>query len=199
MGEPLPAALPKPVGSPARESVQRRLKRINLRILGLALLTIGLIVVSSVFVSLTYSMLEAHQVRAKGLAEFVAPALLFDDRAASLKNLDSLRDSPAVESATIASPLGEVIAQYRRAGAAALAPADAKNQPVHFTSRALLLAAPVLFDGTKLGVLHLRVGLHPVYRQTAVLALTIMLASALAMTVVYFMLQRLQGALVERI
>ena len=181
-----------------RETVQQRLTQINFRILGIAQCTIAVIVIFAVFFSLCYSALRGHQLRAQALAEYLAPALVFDDKPAIVTSLATLKNSPDVEAAVVVNAAGLALASYRLPGQQAL-PASAIGDTggARFDVQNIYLTTPVNFENQHLGTLKVRVQLAPVYRQTALLALAILLASAIALALVFWLLQRFQRSLVQ--
>ncbi len=180
----------------AGESVQSRLRRINSRILIGTFVGIGMVMIISVFASLSYAMASVYKERASGLAEYLAPAVLFDDAAAIEKALESLKGSPAVKAACVVTPSEQRVGDFVSSGASALTTAECSALESRYSFTNFLLYQPVRFEDKDIGRIYLRVQLSSVYQQTGGLALIFAIATAAAIFVAYFKLERLQGALV---
>jgi signal transduction histidine kinase/CheY-like chemotaxis protein/HPt (histidine-containing phosphotransfer) domain-containing protein len=176
--------------------VQTRLRRITTRILFGTFVGIGLMMIISVFASLSYAMATVYQARAAGLAESLAPALLFDDAPAIEKALESLRGSPAIKAACVMTPAEVRMGNFVSSGSTALSAAECSTLANRYSFTSFLLFQPVSFEEKVIGRIYLRVHLGSVYQQTGGLALIFVIATAVSLFVAYFRLERLQSTLI---
>jgi signal transduction histidine kinase len=97
------------------------------------------------------------------LAASVTAALAFDDRAAALEYLGSLRANPEIESGAIYGATGQLAAAYHRSGAS---PPPAKAPPAQSRNdgRDIQVTAPVLLHEQPIGSVYLKAAAEPFFR-----------------------------------
>jgi diguanylate cyclase (GGDEF)-like protein len=173
-----------------RQSVSQRLRNINLKILVLALGLSLIVVMTTVVVSLQLSVTEAYEIKSRGLASYVAPALVFDDRPAAQAYLDALGESPGVISATVTRGDGEVFARYERP---LTNPGD--KEPAWLP--VIEVQDAVAYRGSELGTISMQVSLLPVYRDALAITAVILLASVLVLLLVALNLGKLNASIVN--
>ena len=104
------------------------------------------------------------QVQADILAASVTAALAFDDRAAADQYLGALRANPEVEAAALYGPTGTLLSSYRR-GASQTLPVHAPAHAPPAAAGRLVVTAPVVQSGVRLGSVYVRVRAEPTVRR----------------------------------
>ena len=94
-------------------------------------------------------------VQAQILADTVTAAVAFDDRSAAQEYVDALRASPEVEAAGVYDDQGALIAAYGREGARPPGSITGPPRPMMLSSQ-VVVVAPVIQDGRRLGLVYLR-------------------------------------------
>ena len=166
------------MGSPARgglESVSRRQLSIHVRVLFLACMCTLLAVTVAVTSYLYRSLLQSNQQEAQSLAEYLSPALEFDDQPAVADYLASLSNSPDVLHARVLRlDGGPSYAEYSAGG-----PGAATNfYSELFGLAPLTVRADINYRDQRRGQLELSVSLDTVIRTTAVICGFVALTSA---------------------
>ncbi len=123
------------------------------------------------------------------LAHNLSASIVFENESEATKTLNALATVPSVEAAFVTGVSGEVFALYRRGGQAsdAVSPNPDlwdlnSSEPVSKIVDGLLLySKPVILDGERVGVLHVRASLDEIYGriQFQLLALAVILLIAI--------------------
>ena len=152
----------------AREpSPGRGLRRISMAVAMIAavLLVAGGLAVADYNESLFRAQAAREaQVQADILAASVTAALAFDDEAAANQYLGALRANPEVEAAGLYGPAGARLSIYRRDASQTL-PARAPAQAPPSAAGQLVVTAPVVQSGVRLGSVYVRVQAEPASRR----------------------------------
>jgi signal transduction histidine kinase/CheY-like chemotaxis protein len=85
-----------------------------------------------------------------------AAALNFDDPRLARENLALLRSRPSVRAAAIYNASGQLFASYAAPGEAATFPPRPADGPPRMHGRSVLLSAPIIDNGERLGTVYLR-------------------------------------------
>jgi signal transduction histidine kinase len=104
------------------------------------------------------------QVQANILAASLTAALAFDDAAAARQYLDALSANPEAEAAGLYSITGGLFAGYQRDASQTL-PAQAPARTPLVADGQIVVAAPVVQAGVRLGSVYLRVRAEPLSRR----------------------------------
>jgi len=143
-----------------RETLGRRLRRVNRYALlaAMGFLAIGCIAAS--FALGLGNIVDASRVQARILSENLSAAILFQDEAGATDVLRSVRFAPGIESATLLANDGVVFSQWRRDDASAPA-TDRLGASLLFRATHVEVSQPVLASaGSRVvGRLHLTVDL----------------------------------------
>ena len=177
-------------------SLGDRLRCIGQRTLMVALGFVALVMIASSLTVGLYGLVESNQVKARVLAENSAAVLMFKDQTAAREMLRALGNSPDVLSAALYTPDGQVFAGHQQQGHA-YHPVPA-NLAAGYAATAIglqdiRLIEPVQANGDTLGSLSMVVDLQPLYRQTVLLVLAILIAALVAVLVARFLLARLNA------
>ena len=183
------------MGSPARgglESVSRRQLSIHVRVLFLACMCTLLAVTVAVTSYLYRSLLQSNQQEAQSLAEYLSPALEFDDQPAVADYLASLSNSPDVLHARVLRlDGGPSYAEYSAGG-----PGAATNfYSELFGLAPLTVRADINYRDQRRGQLELSVSLDTLIRTTAVICGFVALTSASFMALLILTSRRLNRAI----
>ena len=172
-------------------SIRDKLRRIGLVTTGSAFaLLILLLTVFELFIARD-ELLTTRGIAAEMLARNATAALAFDDPKAAGELLASLEADDKVRRAWLVDARGRQLAEYGGPGADALAPATLVDGH-RFSATMLALARPVMFEGRRLGTLHLQVNLSSIYAEVAGFAAAAVLCAGLALLASFALLSRLQ-------
>lgn len=172
---------------PAR-SVSWLLLRINIKALASALGLTSVLVVAGVYTSLRYTVLESHRLHAAGLAEHLAPALMFDDPPAATTFLRSLQLSKNVVWAEVSSlSRGNQFARWSTLLNTAAPTGPRWNR--------ILIREPVRYGGQELGSLTILVSTDAVVFDTARISALLIIAMLVVFALVSLGLGRLNSAI----
>ncbi len=190
------ATRPTPESRPSRhsESVSARLFKINLKILAMAFVATVIVVTATVSASLRNSIIEAHQLKAETLAQYLSPALVFDDRKAVRGFLDSLSESTSVLSATVTSSSATgPYETYQQLGRARL-----KDRPwFNMSPQPFRINRPISYRGQRLGHLDMLVSMNAVVKESLAITGTVSISLILVITLVLMGLGRLNRSISE--
>ncbi len=176
-----------------RTALGRLLRRINGLALAAALGMVALVVVVSSFSLGLWALADASRVQARVLSENAAAALAFGDAEAARELLQSLRNAPDIDTATLLGHRGEPFAAYQRDSSTAPPPPDASATELLVRTTSLVVAHPVHASPGLTGRLVLQVSLASLYRQTAWLVAATALAALLGLLASHWLLQRLNN------
>jgi signal transduction histidine kinase/ActR/RegA family two-component response regulator len=128
------------------------------------------------------------QVQADILAASVTAALAFDDENAAQEYLDALRANPEVEAAGLYNGGGALLAGYRRAPGQIL-PARSVHPASAYADGHIVVVAPVVQGGARLGSVYLRTAAEPLagraLRYTAIGLLGVMASLVVAVLSIF--------------
>ncbi|MBK7665255.1 MAG: response regulator [Sterolibacteriaceae bacterium] len=172
-------------------SIRDKLRRIGLVTTGSAFALLILLLTIFEFFSARDELLTTRGIAAEMLARNGTAALAFDDPKAAGELLASLEADAQVRRASLVDARGRQLAEYRGPGADALAPATLVDGH-RFSATMLALARPVMFEGRRLGTLHLQVDLSSIYAEVAGFAAAAALCAGLALLASFALLSRLQ-------
>lgn len=172
-----------------------RLQRINRRALLAALGLVSVIIIIASFALGLLNLVDNSRVQARMIAENAAAALMFQDAKSAQELLQSLRNSPQVMFASLASLDGRTLAGYQREGTTEAALPDPKPKTMSISLGRIVLIQPVVYQGQVPGQLVLVESLNGLYLQTAWQMLATFLGAVLALRVSSLVLQRLIRAL----
>jgi signal transduction histidine kinase/CheY-like chemotaxis protein/HPt (histidine-containing phosphotransfer) domain-containing protein len=168
-----------------------RLRSVHQRTLTVVLGVVALIVLISGLTASLITLLDTNRATAKVLADNASASLAFEDPAAADRLLESLRHSPAIQSATIYREDGAPFAQFGGSGSPLPARVEALEEQSSFGWRAVQLTHPIIIDDQVLGTIRLQVGLGSMYAALATLLLVTLLAVGAALAVTRLLLERL--------
>jgi diguanylate cyclase len=181
---------------------------IRTRLLATSFLSTAMVVVLLLGVILTGSyvlgrsgLLDALRVQSDMIASQSTAAMMFNDYAAARENLDSLRASPVVRSATLYDASGKRFASYGRNGQPAEEnlSREGGGDDYRFSSMHLDVFRAVVQGQQRLGTLHLRADLKPLYLRLLGYALAILVLGLLALGFGFLVTDRLQRSISEPI
>ena len=180
-----------------RVALGTRLRGITRIALGTAVGIVAVIIIISSFTLGLFALADSSRVQAKVLAENAAASLMFQDAKSANELLQSLRNSPNVEIATLYTADGHLFAGYQRE--AQVSPATLRGAPedLLIRPRYLMLSQAVLFQREVPGSLVLKVDLDGLYRQTAWQILMTLVAVLLALAVSHSLLRRLNASVLQ--
>ena len=184
-------------GSAPVYPLAERLRWINQTILGVALMIVTLVVIVSGFSASLITLVDANRVTARVLAENAGTSLALRDTVAARELLQSLRHSPAVQSAGIYGHDGQSFASYRSGGPHLPETIESLQEGMSFGLHAVQLTQPIVLDDQALGALHLKVGLQPTYASLVALLVVTLLAVGLAMIATRLLLNRLSSSVLH--
>jgi signal transduction histidine kinase/CheY-like chemotaxis protein/HPt (histidine-containing phosphotransfer) domain-containing protein len=181
-----------------RATLGERLRRINHVTLGVAVLIIAAIITASSFVIGLFNLAENSRVQARMLAEGAAASLMFEDTRFARDLLAPLRNLPHVDEAVLYDAALNEFARFQRDGYETHTPALVLgNERRHIGLTQLELAQPVSTDGKARGVVHLSVGLWPLYRQTLWQLLATLVAALVGLVAGSALLRRLNASVLD--
>tara|TARA_R110000787_G_scaffold170629_2_gene283272 strand:+ start:1187 stop:3160 length:1974 start_codon:yes stop_codon:yes gene_type:complete len=150
------------------------------------------IVVATVSSSLRSSLIEAHRLKARSLADYLSPALVFNDREAIASYLDSLSDSAGVQSAKVHRTGDDTQTMtYRQADADRLI----DEQWLLLQPKPISISQSISYRGQTLGRLDMLVSTSQVVRETAAITSTVCISLVLIMSLVSLGLGRLNSSI----
>ena len=174
-----------------------RLRRINRIALGSAVGIVALFVVVSSFALGLIALVGAHRVQARVLAENASAALAFDDKKAARELLQSLRNSPDVQTATLYGNDGRAFAGYAGFGHVTPGMPPPVSDDLIIRADSVMLSQSVAVQPGINGRLVLVVSLASLYRHTAWLMIATFAAAMLALAASGRLLRRLNAALLQ--
>jgi two-component system, sensor histidine kinase and response regulator len=175
-------------------TLSARLRHINRISLGAASSIIALVMIVATAAHELIDIEEKSRTQAQQLADNVSPAVLFQDAKAASEMLNSLRFTPAVESASLYTNDGKLMGQYLRNNGSPHPSAGSRYAPDAVLLRAtyVALAQPVLSpDGSGIGYIDMAVSLYPTYQIIGALILILLASVLLAMAVNAVLLRRI--------
>ena len=182
----------------APATLAARLRHINRATLGVAIAIIMLAVIASSFTLGLLGLADTSRLQAKMLAESASAALVFQDSKAAQELMQTLRNLPQVDSATLYLLGGQVFARYEREGHAAHAPALTSVAEDHWISPGHIeVTQPVVFEHEARGSVHLYVDPKALYLQTAWQSLAMFMATLLAILSSRVVLKRLNASVLS--
>ncbi len=133
--------------------------RRKLLVTGLTTTACALIVSSAIFLVSTYvfirrSVHENLRAQAAIVADNTTAAVAFADRSAATETVGALRATPDVDLACVFDQRGQLFAQYARAGAAVVCPANPPADQDTVQSLAVLIVRPIAVGGRRVGTLY---------------------------------------------
>jgi two-component system, sensor histidine kinase len=174
------------------------LARIHRKALAAAIGVGALVILASSCGLGLWSLVQSSRVQARVLADNLSAALAFTDTRAAGELLQSLRNSPDIQVATVYDRQGRLFADYRRDGEAPPAQAEGVGHgDWRLTPTHLLLRQPIDDNADTVGQMALTVSLSGLYRQTAWLAAATVLAAWLALLASRALLNRLSQAVLR--
>jgi hypothetical protein len=106
---------------PAMQSLGQQLQRIHRATVGAAVGIVALLVITSSLALGLHTLVDTSRLQARVLADIVGAALAFDDARLARETLQTLRNLPQVQAATVHRADGRVFANY-------LATAEARHR-----------------------------------------------------------------------
>ena len=187
-----------------RQQLSAELRRINGLTLGLALVIITLIVVASSFALGLFALVDSSRLQAKVLAESAAAALMFQDAKSAHELLQTMRNLPQIDYATLYTQQRHVFASYQRDGrtplpavAVAPAPPPAPTAGESISFAGIEVSQPVLFDAQARGTVDLSVSLTALYQTTLLQLFAALGAALLAFSASRVLLNRLNASVLH--
>lgn len=180
-----------------RETLGRRLRRLNRSALLAAMGLLALSCVAAGFWLGVANIVDSSTVQARILSENLSAAVMFDDEAGAAEVLRSMRFAAGVESATLLGNDGAIFSSWRRDGFTVSGGPGRRSLP--FRATHVEVTQPVQ-SGADPGVvarLHLIIDLAPLYRRTGVLALVTVLTLLLSLAVSELWLSRLNRSILR--
>jgi signal transduction histidine kinase/uncharacterized membrane protein affecting hemolysin expression len=168
---------------------------------GAALLIAGLML--SAFEILRYrrAMVEELTTLSRIVGGNSAAALVFDDRSGAREVLSALSSDPAILSACLYRPDGQLFASYQREGKESTCPARPDELGARFREKGLVLVQPVQFEQHPIGTLqmvtHLRQLKAWIARYMMMLALVVAVAALVALLVSSRLERLISGPILE--
>ena len=172
-------------------TIRQHLVRNNLRLICFVIGIGLLVVVTVVYSSLRSSLVDTYMSEVRGFAEFVAPAVMFDDAESARDSLQALSERPETMDAKVVLPDG--------AQNFASAQSTSKSLPGFMPAalQSAQLSAPVSFRGQALGTVELRISLFGIFFRTMNIALAIFVAMGVVLVLAYLGLGRLNRHIVD--
>ena len=185
---------PSALGTP----LVAQLRRINRTTLGAVVAIIAVLIVTSSFTLGLFALVDTSRLQAKVLAESAAAALMFQDAKAAEELMQSLRNLPQVDDASLYTPQREMFAHFHREGR----PMHPDGLRISGESQAVSatyieVTQPVLFDGQARGTVRLDVALTTLYRQTLWQFLATVTATLVALLASHALLKRLNVSVLD--
>lgn len=182
-----------------KESIQRKLIRVNLIAFGVAFLLLTLALVVEVISEFKKHLVNNIVTQAIIIGKNSTAALSFNDPKAAEENLSSLRGIPTVEQAVMYSREGVVFAQYRRSGVQSDIPrlSGSLNGEYrhHFSGGRLHVFHPIFLADETIGTLYLRSDLKGLYSLVLKNGATVVVIASLSLVVAFLLLSKLQKRL----
>jgi len=162
-------------------------------IVALGALFISAAIIAGYALHRDYSELKSSMtIEAKLVSYMTVPALTFDDRQLASANLSALKRQANVRAAAIYDKQGKVFASYSKAGTAANALDLSTNAPLTVDWQYLTICTPLEHDGSTEGALCMRIE-HGLAAEFVDYALTVLIATAIAMLSAYLLMARISG------
>ncbi len=174
-----------------------RLQRLNGIALGTAVCIVMLFVVVSSFTLGWLSLIDAHRMQARVLAENAVAPLLFEDVKAADELLQSLRNSTDIQFAALYGKDGQRVSAYLREGATAPLVLVGTDAVLDVGVGHATLSEPVMSMQGAIGHLVFEVRLQSLYEQTLLQILVTAVASLLALVASRRLLLRLDGQVLQ--
>ena len=174
-----------------------QLRRINRITLAVALGIVAVIVIASSFAISLFSLVESSQVKARVLADNASASLLFRDSKSAHELLHSLRHSQDDHGTSIYDERGALFAQYVRDEHELPAALTSWTEQVSYGPDHVLVTQPIVHDEGTIGTIYMLVGLDSIYRQSALQALIVLAAAALAMLLARLLTRRLNASVLQ--
>jgi len=146
-------------------------------------------------------LLNDLRVQSDMIASQSTAALMFNDAVAAGETLAALRALPTVQSAVLIDAGGNHFASYRRNGQTATKGLDqqAAGDDHRFSAMHLDVVRSVVQGTQRLGTLHLRADLKPLYMNLLGYALAVLTLGLLALLFGFLVIDRLQRSISEPI
>ena len=182
--------------------------RARLMLIGMATSLSSLLVAAAAFVLVDRyrdrrGLVEDVSTIARLVADRSTAALTFDDPGLAAENLSALRIKPTVTAACIYAADGSVFAEYRSTRGAEYRFPEALDEPtLRFEDGNLALFEPVVLDGKRIGMVHVRASLRELAvlrREYLLLAAAIVAFGALVAFALSTRLQRLVSGPLARL
>ncbi|HEU4635604.1 MAG TPA: ATP-binding protein [Edaphobacter sp.] len=156
-------------------SIASKLTRMSVLVGATALLLAFVSFLALYIMSSRQELLRSLHTQAQILGANTSSALLFDDAASAESTLEALSNSPNIEAATLAKADGEVLATYRRPGAAPppkVRPWSEDASSHTWTRRQkVVLAHKIIFNGRMVGIIVIRGEMTAVWQHVALYSL----------------------------
>jgi len=180
----------------ARETLGRRMRRVNRSALlpAMGLLAFGCVAAS--FALALLNILDATRVQGRILGENLSAAVMFRDPAAAAEVLRSVRFASDIESATLRDVGGELFSDWHRRDAPP--ETDAPRSMRSRLTRVQITQPVLTSSGSRIvGRLTVTVDLNSLYRRTAMLALVALVTLLLALGLSQWRLWRLNASILR--
>jgi signal transduction histidine kinase len=191
--------------STRKQSITRKLTRMNLVVSGAALLFACIAFFTYDWITFRDRMITARSIEAQIIAANTASALVFNDPRSAQNTLGAMRASPRVVFAGIYTPDGKPFAGYWRDGKATLLPVPSvppDQLEVHwFQNGELALASPLIFQGKRIGIVYIRSDLRDMedrlFRYTEIVGVVLLMSLLAALVLSDMSQRRISSPIVE--
>ncbi|MFO0753863.1 MAG: ATP-binding protein [Thermodesulfovibrionales bacterium] len=184
-----------------KESIRKKLIRVNLIAFGVAFLLITAALMLEVAAAFKRHMVTTLETQAALIGKNSTAALSFNDAKAAEEILSSLGGVPSIEQAVMYSREGAVFARYLRSGAQSIMPAESivrgrdRGNRHAFAGGRLHVFYPIVLAGETIGTLYLRSDLEGLYSLVLKNGSTIVLIASFSLIASFLLLSRLQKKL----
>lgn len=160
-------------------SIRRKLTLISVLSAGAALLLVALLSTLHQWYLSRADLEQATHSQASIVATNSTSALVFNDLQSASQTLEALQNFGNIEFAVLYDKQGKPFAMFVPVGNKPQQPDELPQEERHiFTARYLEVFHPIFFEGERVGTLHVRSSLVPIYQQMA-WSVTVIVASAL--------------------
>jgi PAS domain S-box-containing protein len=179
-------------GTALQRSIRSKILALVLGTTATALLLAGIAMLAHDVLVYRQSWVADMNTEAAILARSIAPALAFDDRPTTQRNLSALQAREAISSVVVYDSAGALYAQYQRPGAAAPPTRMTADSGVRIDGNRLELSQRIVQNGEFLGVIYIsaRYDLQNRVRAYVTIFALVTLASLVAAMILSNVLQR---------
>ncbi len=178
--------------------IRRKLTAIAVLSAGAALIVVAVVSMVSQWFQVREELVKTTTSQATIVAANSASALIFNDPKAATRTLAALRVQDDIEFAELHDRQGKRFALYMATGQKPPQPhRPPEDERYSFSATSLDVFLPIIFEGERVGSIHMRSSLDPVYRQMMWSAVLVVVAASAGLGVALILISYVHPAITD--